>query len=259
MSKTFLVLSLRALSRWSCDQICSGQICVQTHPVFDPSGAFRCASCDQNRSRRFCRTRAAVRLRVLIPLSVKYEKTAQGRLFHIWRRERDCPKPSLVLALRAHSAALHATKIAPGDFVEPEPLCGLGSSSLSRSNTKKPPKGGFFIFGGERGIRTLGTLLTYTRFPGEPIQPLWHLSVSWLYFNCSDFWPLRGVRSRLLRASCPPPLRGRLLSVDVQKRSRRFCRTLGTLLTYTRFPGEPIQPLWHLSVSWTSMKGGNFR
>ena len=31
--------------------------------------------------------------------------------------------------------------------------------------------------GGERGIRTLGTLLTYTRFPGVLLQPLGHLSV----------------------------------------------------------------------------------
>ena len=30
--------------------------------------------------------------------------------------------------------------------------------------------------GGERGIRTLGTLLTYTRFPGVLLQPLGHLS-----------------------------------------------------------------------------------
>ena len=29
---------------------------------------------------------------------------------------------------------------------------------------------------GERGIRTPGTLLRYTRFPGEPVQPLLHLS-----------------------------------------------------------------------------------
>src|SRR5690554_3171209 len=30
--------------------------------------------------------------------------------------------------------------------------------------------------GGERGIRTLGTGLPYTRFPGELLQPLGHLS-----------------------------------------------------------------------------------
>ncbi len=29
---------------------------------------------------------------------------------------------------------------------------------------------------GERGIRTPGTLLRYTRFPGVPIKPLLHLS-----------------------------------------------------------------------------------
>ena len=33
-----------------------------------------------------------------------------------------------------------------------------------------------FNYGGERGIRTLGTLLTYTRFPGVLLQPLGHLS-----------------------------------------------------------------------------------
>ena len=33
------------------------------------------------------------------------------------------------------------------------------------------------LIGGERGIRTLDTLLTYTRFPGVLFQPLRHLSV----------------------------------------------------------------------------------
>ena len=33
-----------------------------------------------------------------------------------------------------------------------------------------------FIYGGERGIRTLDTLLTYTRFPGVRLQPLGHLT-----------------------------------------------------------------------------------
>ncbi len=32
--------------------------------------------------------------------------------------------------------------------------------------------------GGERGIRTPGTLLRYTRFPGVPVKPLLHLSFS---------------------------------------------------------------------------------
>ncbi len=34
---------------------------------------------------------------------------------------------------------------------------------------------------GERGIRTPDTLLGYTRFPGERLKPLGHLS---FYFDC---------------------------------------------------------------------------
>ena len=33
-------------------------------------------------------------------------------------------------------------------------------------------------FRGETGIRTRDTLLTYTRFPGVPLQPLEHLSLA---------------------------------------------------------------------------------
>ena len=33
-----------------------------------------------------------------------------------------------------------------------------------------------FSFCGKKGIRTPDTLLTYTRFPGVPLQPLEHLS-----------------------------------------------------------------------------------
>ena len=34
------------------------------------------------------------------------------------------------------------------------------------------------FFSGESGIRTRGTLLAHTRFPGVPLQPLEHLSNS---------------------------------------------------------------------------------
>ena len=37
-------------------------------------------------------------------------------------------------------------------------------------------QGGFLGDGGERGIRTPDTLLTYTHFPGVRIRPLCHLS-----------------------------------------------------------------------------------
>ena len=41
---------------------------------------------------------------------------------------------------------------------------------------KKPQRTLGFHVGGERGIRTLDTLLTYTHFPGVRLQPLGHLS-----------------------------------------------------------------------------------
>ena len=34
----------------------------------------------------------------------------------------------------------------------------------------------FYFYCGEGGIRTRGTLLAHTRFPGVPLQPLEHLS-----------------------------------------------------------------------------------
>ena len=48
-------------------------------------------------------------------------------------------------------------------------------TSLGRK-TKRPREGAFSFSGGERGIRTLGTVSPYTRFPGEHLKPLSHLS-----------------------------------------------------------------------------------
>ena len=50
-------------------------------------------------------------------------------------------------------------------------------NSLGRK-TKRPREGAFSFSGGERGIRTLGTVSPYTRFPGEHLKPLSHLSES---------------------------------------------------------------------------------
>ncbi len=49
------------------------------------------------------------------------------------------------------------------------------STPISR-NKKRASQSEALFFGGERGIRTLGTRLGYTRFPGVPFQPLMHLS-----------------------------------------------------------------------------------
>ena len=55
------------------------------------------------------------------------------------------------------------------------------SSSLHTPANAKGPSGAFCISGGEGGIRTLGTLLTYTHFPGVLLQPLGHLSSNLLF------------------------------------------------------------------------------
>tara|TARA_B100000029_G_scaffold262336_1_gene258516 strand:+ start:43 stop:348 length:306 start_codon:yes stop_codon:yes gene_type:complete len=49
---------------------------------------------------------------------------------------------------------------------------------------KKPQQMLGFCIGGEGGIRTLDTLLTYTHFPGVLLQPLGHLSKK--LFRISD-------------------------------------------------------------------------
>ena len=53
------------------------------------------------------------------------------------------------------------------------------SASYNRNKNKmrKLPFRNFLILSGEEGIRTPETLLTFTRFPGGPVQPLLHLSV----------------------------------------------------------------------------------
>ncbi len=44
-------------------------------------------------------------------------------------------------------------------------------------NIKKPSFEGSYQYGGEGGIRTLDTRLTYTHFPGVLLQPLGHFTV----------------------------------------------------------------------------------
>ena len=102
----------------------------------------------------------------------------------VWRRERDC---------RAHPCA---------------PPCGFAALTQNRSRRlcrttdrlsrlrtplpiiKKAPSGAFLIIGGERGIRTLDTLLTYTHFPGVLLQPLGHLSGYFKHWYCCRLLPL---------------------------------------------------------------------
>src|SRR5690606_39130651 len=53
------------------------------------------------------------------------------------------------------------------------------------------------MFGGERGIRTLDTLLTYTHFPGVLLQPLGHLTGSKARRLPDQEGPRNGMRDQL--------------------------------------------------------------
>jgi hypothetical protein len=64
-------------------------------------------------------------------------------------------------------------KILPDDFVEPT---GSHQSLSAPDKTKGSRWEPFVLYGGERGIRTLDTVLPYTHFPGVLLQPLGHLS-----------------------------------------------------------------------------------
>ena len=50
---------------------------------------------------------------------------------------------------------------------------------------------------GELGIRTLGTLLAYTHFPGVPLQPLEQVSVKEGGKNTGSFFSIRIIFQRL--------------------------------------------------------------
>ena len=67
------------------------------------------------------------------------------------------------------AGSLWSVQIAPGDLSNRE------GSHPSLTAKKKAPERGFFVFGGERGIRTLEAF-RLTRFPGVLLQPLGHLT-----------------------------------------------------------------------------------
>ena len=55
-------------------------------------------------------------------------------------------------------------------------ICSKWKASLPFVPNKKRRDAALFTVGGETGIRTQGTLLAYTHFPGVLLRPLGHLS-----------------------------------------------------------------------------------
>ena len=88
------------------------------------------------------------------------------------------------------------------------------------------------LYGGERGIRTLETLLTLTHFPGVLLQPLGHLTV-----NCYRF-----LSFKLDRSTACSLLRCML------KHASRLCETapwaskIPCILSATRTPHRKLLP-----------------
>ena len=102
-------------------------------------------------------------------------KRPHAGTFYIWRRERDYSR--CALALRAAVAWRRRSPL-PAAAPSNRHLEIEGSNRSPGAANEKGPTRGHFIFGGERGIRTLDTRLTYTHFPGVLLQPLGHLSKS---------------------------------------------------------------------------------
>ena len=66
--------------------------------------------------------------------------------------------------------------------------CFEKSGSPCRNKKSKNPLGGFLPRCGVTEIRTRDTLLTYTRFPGVPLQPLEHHSIRQMRGKGNTFW-----------------------------------------------------------------------
>ena len=71
------------------------------------------------------------------------------------------------------SARLVASDLAPGTYFDGQNLYLQVSDSGTKSWLFR-----YGYLGGESGIRTHGTLLTYTRFPSVRLKPLGHLSAA---------------------------------------------------------------------------------
>jgi hypothetical protein len=78
------------------------------------------------------------------------------------------------------------------------PLSCKHGSSICKIKIPQFPAGVIWICG-ERGIRTPGTLLRYTRFPGVPVKPLLHLSLFQVLWNLN--WR-RKLQKYFYKRSC---------------------------------------------------------
>ena len=112
------------------------------------------------------------------------------------------------LPWRSPLRALAALRVPIGCPADRQTLSRFAQRVLTLLTTqiKKPrSRRGFFIWRRERDSNPRYGYKPYTRFPGEPIQPLWHLSINLVLLKLQSLSRFAAMRSGLLRASCPPP------------------------------------------------------
>ncbi len=127
-----------------------------------------------------------------------------------WRRGRDCKARPWALPFGLPTVA---PICCPADWSNPL----LGFSSIFSSTSPSSPAGAAWGSGGEGGIRTLGTGLPHTRFPGVLLRPLGHLSKT----NCS---PSFGSAWHCEREGLLGPSMGRALRAPCGRANLLSCR-----------------------------------
>ena len=120
---------------------------------------------------------------------------------------------------------------------------GFSPSTTLGEKTKWPHTGAILFSGGEGGIRTPGTVSPYTRFPGEHLKPLSHLSE----FSLRRRYPRRQVQARRSLGALRPwiCLRHRQFQVRfrrIQILGRLEALVLQRLLIPSRLVARQIRP-----------------
>src|SRR5688572_6691108 len=93
------------------------------------------------------------------------------------RSRAGCQRAPAPPARPPRAAGRAATRDRRGTGSSPGRRCG-SRPRRRRAGRSWRSRMGLWAIGGERGIRTLDTLLTYTRFPSVRLKPLGHLSAA---------------------------------------------------------------------------------
>ncbi len=128
---------------------------------------------------------------ILLPVGIRPAlNPCETKIYLLWRRERDS----------VYSRLPRVSSFRPGSPHFRLHPCSLTLTLFGVRTASNPRESERLLYGGERGIRTLGALLMHTRFPGVHLQPLGHLS--WICFQI--LLAEREVRSTAVSLVTPP-------------------------------------------------------